>query len=185
MTSFNFLRSSRPEWICRVLDFRVPDRFHAALMALGAAAGSVGGAWIIDNHRLNAARRIETEYRQRFDRSAQALHSTNLYFADVQRLAALDARVREIELSGELDARRLAAIAASFPQHTWITNISRDSTGISLDGQADNLRIVSAVLRNLMREKIIRDPILVDAHTTSVQNTRDIIQYTIHVDATT
>lgn len=183
MTSFNYLRSAHPDWLVRVLEFRIPERTQPALMALVAAAFVVGGAWLLDEHRLTEAHRIESAYREKFMTSRRALEKMNLYYAQVQTLVALDKRVQDIAASGQADAQRLADVANVLPQRAWLTEIAHDSGGMTINGRAENLRVLSDVLRSLIRTRGIRNPTLAQAHAVGTPNLKTLIEYTIHADA--
>ncbi len=184
MISFNYLRSARPEWLRRSVEIHVPERLHAPLFGVLSAIAVIGGAWGIENYRLSAAQGIELSYRQKFEISDRALRKTKIYYHQVETLVALDLRVRSIVASGDSDARCLAEIANSLPEHTWLTSISRDESGISLEGGARNLRLVGNVLRGLIHAHDLRNPTLMSARVISERPNANIVKYVLHVDET-
>lgn len=182
MTSFDFLRSARPDWLQRVLEIRVPQRLHSALIGLLASLTVIGGAWAIEQHRLAGARAIEAEYRVRFEVSERVLLTTKVFYDQVQALIALDRRVRGIVASGDADARRIAEIANNLPDHAWLTSISRDPSGISLEGRAENLGVLSGVMRGLMRARNLHNPTLTSAQLISDRSSENLIKYAMHIE---
>ncbi len=184
MISFDFVRSAPPDWLRYLLEIRVPQRLHNALIGVLAAILFVSGAWVIEHHRAATARAIEVAYRQRFENSQRALIRTKIFYERVQALIALDRRVRRIVASGDADAYRLAQIANNLPTHAWLTSISRDPSGIALEGRADNLGVLSGVLRGLMRARDLRNPTLTSAQLVWEHNNQSVIKYAVHVEGT-
>jgi Tfp pilus assembly protein PilN len=160
MTSFDYARSAPPECVRRILEFRIPARFHGLLAAFCVAALLVAGAWLVEAHRLQAALDVESIYRRRFDASERALRKTDVYENRVKRLVALDERIRDIQTSGQKDARRLAEIANALPSHAWLTAIAYDGDAIRLEGRARDLRVLSDVVRSLMHAGDLHEPTL-------------------------
>lgn len=179
---FDYLHSARPLIIQRMLEIRIPERFHSALFALFGSIALIGGACGIDAYRLGHALHVQAVYRQRYEQTASALQRTNVYYEHVRELVALDRRVRRIALSGDMDARTLAEIANELPPHAWLTGISHDPTGLSLNGRAKNLAVLSSVMQGLMRAKHLRRPRLVNALLDTPRGRGRSMRYEIHVD---
>jgi hypothetical protein len=179
---FDYLHSARPVIIQRLLEIRVPERFHGALFAVGAAIAVIGGAWGIQAYRLREALKVQAAYQQRYDETLARLKQTNVYYDRVRAIVALDRQVRQIALSGDTDARTLAEIANRLPQHAWLTGISHDGSGIALQGHAKDLSVLSGVMRGLMRAKQLRNPTLVTASSEKEQGQDAGLKYEVHVD---
>lgn len=179
---FDYLHSAKPLVLQRLLEIRVPERFQNALFALAGSCAVIGGAWGIDAYRLGAALQVQAVYQQRYDESAQRLKDTNLYYDRVKALVDLDERVRSIAASGDADARTLADIANGLPAHAWLTGIAHDATGLSLDGRAKDLGVLSSVMQGLMRAKELRSPTLVSAALDKMPGQETAMKYEIHVD---
>ncbi len=182
---FDYLHSPKPLLVARILEMRVPERFHNALFALAGALAVIAGAWGIDAYRLREALRIQAVYQQRFDRADWALKQTNVYYNRVKAIADLDRRVHDIAASGDADARMLAEIANRLPQHAWLTGISQSADGLALDGRAKDLSVVSRVMRGLMQIKDLRSPVLVSAAADNEHDRYSAMKYEIHVDRAT
>ncbi|HET9097475.1 MAG TPA: PilN domain-containing protein [Candidatus Baltobacteraceae bacterium] len=182
---FDYLHSARPLLVQRILDVRVPDRFHSALFALIGSAAVIAGAWGIDAFRLREALRVEAVYQQRHDESARALRRTNVYYDRVKALIDLDRHVRQIAASGDADARTLAEIANRLPAHAWLTGISHDATGFALDGRAKDLGVLSSVIQGLMHAEHLRSPTLISAALDKERGRDTAMNYQIHIDRAT
>ncbi len=181
--SFDYLRSARADWIRRVMDLRVPPRLHAALLALATAAALAGSVWVVEGCRLAGARRMEAAYSVRFTESERAVRRSNVYYARVNALVALDARVQNIVDSGNRDARRLAEIANNLPPHAWLASIARDDRGVTLEGRARDLRVLGGVLSAFARGRRVRNASLVNAHEVLDRGGAPVVNYTVHADA--
>lgn len=168
--------------LARLLEVRIPERFYSALLALAAAVIVVAGAWIIESYRLRDALSVQAVYQQRFDRTQEQLRAANVYNDRVRAVVALDRRVRGIAASGDADARTLAEIANRLPQHAWLTAISHDETGLTLEGRAKNLAVLGGVIHELMRAKHLHSPTLVSAIAEKPQGEDAAMKYEIHVD---
>lgn len=179
---FDYLHSARPLLVQRMLEIRVPERFHTALFALVGSVIVIAGAWGIDAYRLRQALRVEAVYQQRYDETARALKKTNLYYDRVKELVDLDRRVRKIAASGDADARTLAEIANRLPPHAWLTGIAHDATGLALDGRAKDLGVLSRVMQGLMHAKHLRSPTLISAGLDKERGQDTAMKYEIHID---
>lgn len=179
---FDYLHSARPVLLRRLLEVRVPERFHNALFALVGSLIVIGGAWGIDAYRLREALRVESVYQQQYDSSQRRLEQTHVYYSRVKTLVDLDHRVRSIAASGDADARILAEIANRLPAHAWLTGISHDGTGLALDGRAKDLGVLSSVMHGLMQAKHLRSPTLVSADLDKVHGQDTAMKYEIHID---
>lgn len=181
---FDYLHSARPLLLRRIVETRIPERFQTALLALIGSAAVIAGAWGIDAFRLREALRIEAVYQQRHDETARALHRTNVYYGRVKALVDLDRRVRTIAASGDTNAGTLAEIANVLPEHAWLTGISRDDTGLSLEGRAKDLAVLSAVMSGLMHAKHLGSPALVSAVLDRELGQETAMRYEIRIGGT-
>jgi Tfp pilus assembly protein PilN len=166
----------------RILEVRVPERLHNALVALAGSVAVIAGAWGIDVYRLHEAVKMEAVYQQRYDEADRAVKRTDVYYDRVKALVALDRRVHEIAASGDADARTLAEIANRLPEHAWLTGISHDAGGLALDGRAKDLAVVSGVIHGLMRAKQLHNPMLVSAAADAAYGRDAGMKYEIHID---
>ena len=181
LISFDYLHSARPELLHRLLEIRIPVRLQGPLWAICGALVFVLGAWSIEAYRLNASLGIEATYQREYEISRRDLARTNVYYDHIRSLVTLDKRVRAITTSGDDDALRLAEIANSMPQQAWLTAISRDDTGITLDGNAQDLTAISRTVQGLAHARDLRDPTLISAARVSNTTTDETIKYTLHV----
>ncbi len=183
MISFDFSRSAQPEFVRRVLAFRIHERYHAVLMALAGVAVALLGVWGIEDRRLNETLAMQTVYRQRYDESVRALRRANVYEEHVKRLVGLAQRIRSIRASGYADARRLAEIANNLPQHAWLTAIAYDGDAIALEGRTKDLSVLSDVIRGLTRAKHLRNPSLSSAMAVSEPPQKGTIKYVLRIES--
>lgn len=179
---FDYLHPARPLLMQRILEIRVPERFHSALLGLVGSVVVIAGAWGIDAFRLREAVRVEAVYQEQHDETARALKRTDVYYDRVKALVDLDQRVRKIAASGDADARTLAEIANRLPAHAWLTGISHDATGLALDGRAKDLGVLSQVMQGLMHAKHLRSPSLVSAVLDKEHGEDTAMKYEIHID---
>jgi Tfp pilus assembly protein PilN len=185
MISFDFSHSAPPEFLRRVSEFRIPERYYAALLAIAGVVLTVGGAWLIESHRLHDTLALQTVYQQRYDESVRALKRANVYEARVKRIVALAAKIRSIRSSGYADARRLAEIANNLPPHAWLTSIAYDGDAISLEGRTKDLRVLGSVIRGLSRAGHLRNPLLSSAMVVSEPPQKNTIKYVLRVESGT
>lgn len=181
---FDYLRSERSTFFRRVCAFRLPPRLHNAVAGFAGVACLICGAGSIEAYRLRQAHSVEHLYAARYARSQAAVQQANVYYARVRALARLDARVRQIAASGTANARTLAEVANVLPPHAWLTGISHDANGFTLEGRARSLSVLSAVIRRLSNARRLRNPALMSA---GLENDRDrgaLMKYSLHVDQT-
>ena len=179
---FDYLHSARPVFVQRLLEVRVPERFHSVLFALCGALAVIAGAWSIESYRLQEALKMQAFYQRQHDVAEVELKRANVYYGRVRSLVDLDRRVRHIATSGDTDVRTLAEIANELPQHAWLTGISHDGDGLSLEGRAKDLSVVSNVMRGLMRAKDLRAPTLQSASLDKDASGEAAMKYAIHID---
>jgi hypothetical protein len=182
MTSFDYLHSTRPAWLRRALEFHIPERMQAAVLAVVCAIGVSSAACAIERVRLSDALRLEGAYRQKFETSQSAMQKTKVHYARVRALVALDREVREIAASGNVDARTLAAIGNALPARAWLVSITHDRDGIMLEGRAPNFGVIAEVLRSLISAHEFLSPMLVSAQAVSETANRNAIKYVIHME---
>jgi Tfp pilus assembly protein PilN len=182
MISFDYLHSARPELVRRMADIRIPQRLHAPLLMLFGVIAFTLGAWSIESYRLRESIQLEAQYQREYDASRETLATANIYYDRIRELAALDNRVNAIVASGDEDAVRLEEVADSIPPHAWLTAISRDGTGITLNGSARDLTVLSRMLQALSRARNLRNPDLINAVRGSSAAQDAVLKYTVHVD---
>lgn len=185
LISFDYRRSAPPPFVRRVLEIRISEQYHSVLLAFAAAWLAIAGAWFIESRRLHHSLEMESIYQRRFDAAQRALRHARLYEIRINRLVALDRRIRGITSSGYEDARRLVEIANRLPNRTWLTGISYDGNALAIEGRAADLRTLGSVVRNLNGAADLHNPSLVSATAVSDSPKDLAIKYTLHVDAGT
>ncbi len=182
MISFDYLRSARPDLLVRIMEFRIPSRLQSGVAAVIVATAFVGGAWGIESCRLAAALNVEAEYRQNFERSRADVARADVYFDRVKNLVALDKRLRDVVLSGNVTARRLAQIGNALPSTVWLSSISHDGQGLSIEGTAPDMATVGRVLSDLNEIRGVRDPKLLDASAEADPKSAREVKFTVRAE---
>lgn len=172
MTSFNYLRSSR-----RRFGACLPERAQSGVCALIAALLVVAGICTIEQLRLQQAVRTESLHRHQYLRKRRAAEAANLRSAKILREIALVKRLREIQSSGSIEARRLVQIAADLPPHAWLSSVSHDAASTSLEGRAKDVATVAAMVRGLSRQPALRLPAIELSTVSSRKKT--LVEYTL------
>ena len=113
----------------------------------------------------------------RLEQSRAAFAATKVVRTDVDRLLALDTRLRQIRLSGSVLSHRLADVGNHVPARAWLTSIARTNDGLELHGRAEGLNVLSQTVADLMSSKAAASPTLVRAVREERQNA--VITFTI------
>ena len=183
VTSFDFLHGDRTTALRRLRDFRLPPRLHSSVIALIVACLTALGAWGIESYRLRAALQLQSLYEMRFHESEQAVAQSRIRYQRLAQRAALDQRIRDVRGSGHLDAQRVAEIANRLPPHMWLTSITHDATGISLEGRVQNLVSLGTAIDSLSRSGRLRNAVLISANAEEeAGSTHRVLRYQLHVD---
>ena len=85
----------------------------------------------------------------RFEQSRDALERTRLERTDVDRLIAIDHRIRIIRASGVLVANRLAELANEVPDRAWLSGIRSEGSKTTIDGYALDFATLGDALAGL------------------------------------
>lgn len=161
MTSFDYLHAKRPQSLWQMLERLIPQECIAPWFGVTAALVVVACAWAIQAHRLDRALRAEAAYETRYESAERQVRIANRAAARRIAIDRMGLRLQAIAGSGYGEARRLAEIANNIPQHAWITTIARRRSGYYVEGGADNLSRVGALLAALMHARYVREPMLV------------------------
>ncbi|HEY8314825.1 MAG TPA: PilN domain-containing protein [Candidatus Baltobacteraceae bacterium] len=181
MTDFDYLRDSQPAFVRNLTALRIPPNHYNALLALGAAFVVVFAAWCIEAYRLQSALALQSVYQARYDRSRDELARTKVLYGRVERLVTLDRQIRDIARSGDDEARKLTDIANRLSPHVWLTAVTQDETGTTLEGRALGLAGISRTVSSFARGKLTRDPVLLDAHAVS-NDGEGLMRYRVRVE---
>ena len=182
VTSFDYMHSSKPAFLRKLSQARLPDRLHAAASAFSAVALLFSGTWAIESYRLREVRRLEQIYRDRYLAGVRAVRQSNVYADRVRAVVDLDRSVREIGLSGYVDARRLAEIANELPHRTWLTSISYEGQDIALEGRAPDLTVLATLISRLSRAPDLGSPALTGATLVPETASGDLLKYTLRLE---
>lgn len=174
MTGFNYL-PARPT-------LRLAAHLQLPLLLVCVSLCVVAGAFSIERMRLHKALTIETQYSSRYADSAARLRKQNIYYRDVLSVLALDAQIRAIQSSGAQDAATIADIADALPQAAYARGITRDASGLALEGRASDMDTIGDLLRRLRRVHGLRNPILREAALASDRPGERAIRYEVHID---
>ena len=151
MLSFNYLPET-PRLQDAFTRLFVPRALQLPLRLLAALTIFSVLLVIYENSRLRQARLDEQIAAREYAAQTAPMRDAKSYERRVRSLMELDAEVRRAAKSGTLAAGKLAAISRDLPQDTWLTAITPDSTGLSLDGIAVNLNGIARTLVSLSRD---------------------------------
>ncbi len=157
---FDFLNDAPPHALERLRGARVPAHLHVPLSAVLTAILVVGAWATLERHWVGVAMRQDAIATERLNDARAAWKATALARTDVDRLLALDRRLREVRLSGSKLAARFAAIANRLPEGAWLTSLSRDANGVQIDGRARTIVPVAAAIAELRAQRPSRPPLL-------------------------
>lgn len=148
---FSYLRHSPPDAIERLRALRIAPELQAPLSALVTACAVILGWWCLERHWIAVARLEEARALAHLQDSRNAFAATKIVRADVNRLLALDARLRRIRVSGSVVARSVVRIADELPKRAWLTSITPFQSGLELQGYAAGLDTLSETVKRLDR----------------------------------
>lgn len=137
---------------------RLPRRFHNVAAALATVAVLISGAAAIERGRVQEARRVRAEAQNRFERSRADLERFRLQWREIDGLIAEDRRLREIRLSGNRVAGRLAAIGDLFSKGVSVDSLRATGEDYAVKGKAPTIDAVSEVLSRLVGSGVLPHP---------------------------
>jgi len=185
MIAFDFSPPKQPALIQRLFDVQIPSSIKAPIASTLVALSIVFAAYWIETYRLNAALHVEALSQQRLQRSEALVEQTKIRFTYLQQRVRLDRRIHGIQASGYRDSRRVAEIANRLPPQVWLSSITQESDQITLEGEARNLRDLSATIKALFAAKYVRNPTLVSATQSAIQrNEREFVKYQLKIGIT-
>ena len=147
---FDFLRDAPPEIVDRMRGLRVSARARFPLAVFVAASLVVFAWWGLERHWLHAALREDAIASERLSGLRLEFQRERVERVDVDRMLALDERLRAIRRSGSRLSSRLAAIANRVPERAWLVAIQQDDRETQLDGRAEGLLVLSRTLAALL-----------------------------------
>jgi len=159
MTSFDYLRNG-PSLREVLSAYRLPSYLGAPIRALLYSVVFAGVVWGGETVRLQRAVQDENIRARVYAEHVRALNQAKIYERHVKALTDLDSRVRSIAGSGTATARRLAEIARVLPRDVWLTAITPDGTGLSIDGRTQGLSGLSNTLLHFAADPVVGQPTL-------------------------
>lgn len=160
---FDYLHESVPDPFDRVANVKIGPELRTPVRVLIAALLFVMTACVMEHHRWNEARAVERNAAVRVQESRAALNRTSLARVEVDRLLALDRRLRAIHLSGSVLVARLIDVADHLPRNVWLTSIARRDKAVDIAGKADGVKALGDAVGGLMNGSTVQSPSLVSA----------------------
>jgi Tfp pilus assembly protein PilN len=163
MMRFNFLQPKQLSPLDRLrnieIDARMRKAFALGVIMIGVAVFAGG----VEQVRLSQARAIERDRTARLQNDEQRMVDLRAASDTVARLSAVAASVRATQRSGERKAAELTEIAASLPEHLWLTSIRQDASGLVIHGGARSYALIGDAMERLSRGRTANAPVLLSS----------------------
>lgn len=181
MMRFNYLRDSAPEMFEHLRPSRIPETLRTPLAALATMVIVVAAWWVVEQVLLSQAHSELQAQSLRLRASQVVLADLKLRKTRVERLLAIDTRLRDIRRSGAVLSSRLADIANHVPPRAWLTSIAHVDNGLEIDGRAEGFDGLSDTVADLMSSSSAVSPDLVRASKEDRDRTGTIIAFEVRV----
>ncbi len=182
MMRFNYLGASVPSLVDRARAARLPERLRSPALGLATAVCIVAAWWGIERHALTVALDEERAARVRLEISRSAVAAARLERRGVDRLLALDRRLRAIRLTGSSVGVRLADIANHVPARAWLTTLSQEPDAIDITGRTEGIERLGLTIASLMGTRAVTNPRLVRATREDRPGASSLIAFEVRVD---
>ncbi len=161
--NFDYLHESVPEPLDRLRHVKIAAELQTPVRVFIAALVFVVFAGGIERYRLTDARSVETQAASRAEASRAALAQTNLARVKVDRLLALDRRLRGVRISGSIVAEHFIDVADHLPRGVWLTSLARREKSVEIVGKAEGVNAIAGVVAGLMAGRTVHAPALISA----------------------
>ncbi len=177
MTRFNFLSDEPPAFL-EVLRFkRIPDALRTALAATITIAVVVGVWWGVEVLQIRQAGEELRVEKTRALASRADLAQMRVRRSQIERLLALDRRIRQIQTSGATLSAQLADIANHVPSYAWLTSVQDGEEGLEIDGDVKGLDGLSETIADLTSSASAASVDLVRAGRDERDGGRDLLSF--------
>lgn len=179
-SSFDYLRAY-PTLEEIAFACRVPRPLRSACRALCYSSLFALCAWTLESVRLHRAAQVEQVNAKRYAQQLGVLAAAKIHEKRARLLTGLDRQVRAIAASGRTEARRLAALSADLPENVWVTSITPERTGVTLEGRTRDLTGVSSALVRLNADPLFSEPSLLSAQAARAAAAALGLRFSLHV----
>ena len=178
---FNYIQDAHYECFMRLRSLRFPAQLHAPLLALVTVLLALSVITGILTYRSGAATTLERAAQRRFNASRDIVARDRLTRVHVEKLLALDSRLRAIRKSGWRLSERFAAIANHMPRRTWLVSISHATSGFALDGRTKGIMGVAETLSSFLSSRDLRPTQLVRASVLDDPRAPGVLSFELHM----
>jgi len=160
---FTFLQPPRRSLLDRLGDIEIDARMRRALAILIVTIGIVVFAEGVEQIRLSQAHAMERDRIARLQNDERRMVDLRTAAEVVAKLSSAAASVRATQRSGDREAAELSEIAASLPDHLWLSSIHEDAAGILLRGGAKSYALIGDAMERLARGRTMNSPVLISS----------------------
>lgn len=160
---FTFLQPARRSLLDRLREIEIDARMRRAITIFTITIGVVVFAEGVEQVRLSQAHAIERDRIANLQNDELRMVDLRIAANAVAKLSSAAASVRATQLSGDRKAEELSEIAASLPEHLWLTSIHEDVSGLILRGGARSYALVGDAMEHLAHGRTTNSPVLVSS----------------------
>lgn len=150
MIRFNYLRDGQPEFVARVLAYRLPRRWHNLVAAAATLAVACACAAGIEHLRLAAALETESNAELRYSEARATIGAMGVRLKEMESILAVDRALRRMRLSGPQLAARLARLGNAVSKRAWVESMTASSSTYAVKGHAADLSTFAITLARLV-----------------------------------
>ena len=180
MTRFNFLEPSRRSPIDRLRDIEIDAHMRRAFAVFIAALGVAVFAGGVEQVRLSQAHAIERDRSARLENDERRMLNLRAASNTVAKLSSVAAKVRATQHSGDREAAELTEIAASLPEHLWLTAVHQDASGLVIRGGARSFALIGNAMERLARARMVSAPALLSSEVRDNLHP-DVLEYEVRL----
>ena len=178
--SFNYLREPRKPWEYAA-SLPVPRMLAIPLKCFSVCALFLILTWTAEISRLHEAERSRAMASATYAAQSRLVRDSAAYARRVAALMELATSVRRAAESGTVVARTLESVARDLPSDAWLTGITPDSSGVTLDGTTASLDAVRRTLLGFIRDPRAGIPELGRADLDESPSTGPLVHFAVHL----
>jgi Tfp pilus assembly protein PilN len=141
------------------IDAHTRRAFALFMIVLGVAVFTGG----VEQVRLSQARAVERDRSARLQNDERRMLDLRTASQTVTKLSNTAAKVRATQHSGDREEAELAEIAASLPEHLWLTTVHQDASGLLIRGGARSFALIGEAMERLARARMVSSPTLLSS----------------------
>jgi Tfp pilus assembly protein PilN len=177
---FTFLRPARRSLLDRLRDIEIDSRMQRAVTIFIITVGVIVFADGIEQIRLSQAHVTEHDRIVRLESDERHMVELRAAADTVAKLSSAAASVRATQRSGDRKAAELSEIAASLPDHVWLTSIHESVSGLVLRGGARTYALIGEAMERLAHRRTANAPVLVSSGVRDNLHP-DVLEYEVHL----